>query len=617
MEDHFECGANAPTPAPEPTTSATEVPLTETPTEMSTATATETTSATSTETPSESAIVTPVGTATGAPTSAQRLAARADCQNLLIDDFELQSRLTFLYYNAIFVPSSDDGSMKSVVVGTPAPHRMTMTPRNVESYWYSEFNCVDAVNTFDGISMRIKATAGTTLTIQLQSSSSCSSEENLQTVEQTSSQLGWSFDGTEKLYSIPFSKFKGLEIEQLVNILFTDLTRPVSYGPLAFYCGDTASEYIAATTSEAPTPTSTVPITTETGNALVINTFANQASNNLNFWHGGDDGLNLTWGRNKLTIQTNDTDLAFYSSDAFTVALQQHNSACNDSLAPYPETWDSLKAVRYASATDIYIPLEHFMINRVRVIGFALKGFYTTTPASFTKLEIVKTAPSSMKIPSKLPNGNLIFACTRPNSSAFAIDDGDPSLAQSVLSVIRSSNIKVTFFIVGLPLLDPTTNLTNVYKEMQADRHQIALHSYTHPPLESLPTYADIDWEYDNDLSAVKQALGIDAPRYFCPPFGNEGARMRQRLAAKLWDPYVVNWSVDVEDWRWAETDTPEKQLDAFRRDVAAGGNLVVMHYLYNSTVSYLSEFIQIAREMGKELMRVDQCLEDPDAPPL
>ena len=92
---------------------------------------------------------------------------------------------------------------------------------------------------------------------------------------------------------------------------------------------------------------------------------------------------------------------------------------------------------------------------------------------------------------------------------------------------------------------------------------------------------------------------------------------MRQRLAAKLWDPYVVNWSVDVEDWRWAETDTPEKQLDAFRRDVAAGGNLVVMHYLYNSTVSYLSEFIQIAREMGKELMRVDQCLEDPDAPPL
>ena len=257
--------------------------------------------------------MTPVGTATGAPTSAQRLAARADCQNLLIDDFELQSRLTFLYYNAIFVPSSDDGSMKSVVVGTPAPHRMTLTPRNVESYWYSEFNCVDAVNTFDGISMRIKATAGTTLTIQLQSSSSCSSEENLQTVEQTSSQLGWSFDGTEKLYSIPFSKFKGLEIEQLVNILFTDLTRPVSYGPLAFYCGDTASEYIAATTSEAPTPTSTVPITTETGNALVINTFANQASNNLNFWHGGDDGLNLTWGRNKLTIQTNDTDLAFYS----------------------------------------------------------------------------------------------------------------------------------------------------------------------------------------------------------------------------------------------------------------------------------------------------------------
>jgi hypothetical protein len=67
----------------------------------------------------------------------------------------------------------------------------------------------------------------------------------------------------------------------------------------------------------------------------------------------------------------------------------------------------------------------------------------------------------------------------------------------------------------------------------------------------------------------------------------------------------------------WALTDTPEKQLDSFKRDVAAGGNLVVMHYLYPTTVSYLKEFIQIAKATGKQLMRVDQCMEDPNAPPL
>ena len=62
---------------------------------------------------------------------------------------------------------------------------------------------------------------------------------------------------------------------------------------------------------------------------------------------------------------------------------------------------------------------------------------------------------------------------------------------------------------------------------------------------------------------------------------------MRQRwaVASGSSNPYIVNWSVDVQDWLWAETSTPEKQLDAFKANVAAGGDLVVMHYLYASTV--------------------------------
>jgi polysaccharide deacetylase 2 family uncharacterized protein YibQ len=67
----------------------------------------------------------------------------------------------------------------------------------------------------------------------------------------------------------------------------------------------------------------------------------------------------------------------------------------------------------------------------------------------------------------------------------------------------------------------------------------------------------------------------------------------------------------------WAQGPNPEKQLDAFKRDVQKGGNLVVLHYLYPSTVQYLQQFIDIAKATGKDLMRVDQCLEDPNAPPL
>lgn len=538
-------------------------------------------------------------------------------------------------------PSSDDATMKSIVVGSPSANRVTLTPKDTSSYFYSQVGCINAKTVYGGISLRIKAPAGNTFTVELQSSSTCSQDVYI-AVDQTTTQLGWTFDGTEKLYSIPFSKFSSLDTSKIVTVFFTGFTKPVSFGPMAFYCGSTASEYIVTTTSVSAGPSSTVAAPTGTAPALVIDQFADSASNALGYWHGADDGMALAWGTKQLTIKSTDSDYSFYTqvtgscrdmtsykgsylhiaysgTNAFTVALQQHNAACNESANPYPETWDSVEAARYASATDIYIPMSHFNIEFGRVIGVALKGFYKTNALVLSKIEIVPSIPAGFTIPNKLPSGQLVFACKRPNSFAFAIDDGDPQYAQQVLQVIKEENIKLTFFTVGAPLLDPSTNLSNVYREMQAAGHQIALHSYTHPKMEGLPDYASIDWEYDNDIAAVAQELGGLHTPYFRPPFGTEGARMRQRftLATQNDNPYVTMWSVDVEDWLWALTTTPEQQLVSFQRDVDKGGNLVVMHYLYPSTVSYLQQFIQIAKKTGKQLMRVDQCMMDPNAPPL
>lgn len=562
------------------------------------------------------------------------------CSNLLVDDWESQSRLTFLFYNAMLNPSSDDGTMKSVVVSND--NHVTLTPTNTDSYFYSQAGCINVKNVYGGISVPIKAPAGTTFGIQLGSSTNCGDDTDSTNVYKTTKDLGWTFDGTEKLYSIPLSKFTGLDLTKLNTIYFSALTKPITFGPMAFYCGDTPSKYVVTATTAAPSATETVPAPAGTGAAFVIDEFANKDANALGFWHGGDDGMSLTWGKKSLTIKSSDSDyafntqltgtcrdmtsfqgsylhIAFSGSNKFTVALQQHNAQCNEKIAPYPETWDSLEAARYSSGGDIYIPMSHFNIIQTRVIGIALKGFYSTESTVLTKMEIVNSIPANFKIPNKLPSGNLVFACKRPNSFAFAIDDGDPKLAQQVMQIVKEENIKVTFFTVGAPLQDSSTNLTNVYKEMMAAGHQLALHSFTHPKMEGLPDNDAIDWEYRNDIDTVaKQFNGLHTP-YFRPPFGNEGARMRQRLAVNLGtdSPYIVNWSVDVEDWLWATTATPEKQLDAFKRDIGKGGNLVVLHYLYPSTVGYLQQFIKLAKATGKQLMRVDQCMEDPNAPPL
>ena len=75
--------------------------------------------------------------------------------------------------------------------------------------------------------------------------------------------------------------------------------------------------------------------------------------------------------------------------------------------------------------------------------------------------------------------------------------------------------------------------------------------------------------------------------------------------------PRIITWSVDIEDWRWVNSDTPERQLEAFKRDVLAGGNLAVLHYLDESTVGYLREAIRFVRARGLTVMRVDRCLGD------
>ncbi|KAK1995171.1 glycoside hydrolase/deacetylase [Colletotrichum falcatum] len=581
----------------------------------------------------------PTGRTVSGSVTAQSSPVSSSCSNLLIDDWESQSRLTFLFYNAMLQPSSDDGTMKKIEV---ASNRVTLTPNNKESYFYSKTACTNSqAKGYGGISLRIKASRGATFGVQLASATTCSAEDTAFGF-QTTSELGWTFDGTEKLYSLPFSKFTTIDMSKVSSILFTALSGSVQFGPMSFYCGTIPSEYIVKTLPSTTVPVSTVAAPSSTAVAKLIDDFSAKDQNSLGQWHGGDNENAVTWVKGKVTIKAPDADFAYYTqfekscadvtsydgsylhvaytgSNKFTIAMQQHNPQCNDAIAPFPETWDSLEAARYATGNHIYIPMSHFNIVRTRAVGLAFKGFYTSEAVTLTKVEIVSSVPKDVYIPTKMPSGNLVFACKRPNSIAFAIDDGDPTYAQEVMEVIRSENIKVTFFTVGAPLRDPSTNLSNIYQDMMTQGHQMALHSYTHPRMEGLPNNDAITWEYKQDIDAVSDMFNGLKTKYFRPPFGNEGARMRQQLVSTTGrsDAYIVNWNIDVEDWLWATSSTPEKQLEAFQRDLDKGGSLVVMHYLYPSTVKYLRQFIQMAKKTNKQLMRVDQCMEDPEAPPL
>lgn len=213
--------------------------------------------------------------------------------------------------------------------------------------------------------------------------------------------------------------------------------------------------------------------------------------------------------------------VVFSGTDRFSISINQNNEECSIKRSPFPETADSVEAGRYVDVDSgygsdpapessegfmkgyrdeerhIYIPLDHFDIDHTRVSSISFHGFYnrsssvddTTTPSSSPQtlslyhVSIISKThlPPSFTPPPKLPTGKLVQRCTRPNSFAFGIDDGQPGLAQELMKVLEEEDVRVTFFAVGKGLVDPWGNFSEFYGDMLGRGHQVALHSWSHP----------------------------------------------------------------------------------------------------------------------------------------
>jgi hypothetical protein len=171
----------------------------------------------------------------------------------LIDDWASQSRLDFLQYNSLLRFTGDDGTMESKIV---KDNRITLTPKGTSSYFYSQFGCLDA-RSLGGIALRIKAPAGTTFRVELLSRITCEGSGTTST-SRTTAQLGWTFDGTEKLYSFSLSGFSGIDLTRLRSIVISSPNNPLTLGPMAFYCGTTPTEWTLPTPTGPVAPTVTV-----------------------------------------------------------------------------------------------------------------------------------------------------------------------------------------------------------------------------------------------------------------------------------------------------------------------------------------------------------------------
>jgi peptidoglycan/xylan/chitin deacetylase (PgdA/CDA1 family) len=183
----------------------------------------------------------------------------------------------------------------------------------------------------------------------------------------------------------------------------------------------------------------------------------------------------------------------------------------------------------------------------------------------------------------------LILAFATPSAAQQAEDyseivHGDPSTgivaltfdagnegggaAPQILEIMRERNLHVTFFLSG-HWVDHNPDLT---RQILADGHELANHSYSHPDLTNLSD-DQIVYELDYTDQVIWDVVGVHTRPYFRPPFGARNRRVLDVAAASGFRS--VYWSLDSGDW------LPRASAGAVADKIlryAAPGDVVVEH---------------------------------------
>ncbi|PKY46303.1 glycoside hydrolase/deacetylase, partial [Rhizophagus irregularis] len=180
-----------------------------------------------------------------------------------------------------------------------------------------------------------------------------------------------------------------------------------------------------------------------------------------------------------------------------------------------------------------------------------------------------------------------IATCPKVGDWGLTYDDGPSKSTPDLLKKLNEYKIKATFFVVGSRVIENPEILKSAYNS----GHNIAVHTWSHPNLTSLPNdaiVAELKWT----MKAIKDVIGV-TPLYMRPPYGDTDDRVRAvthavGLKTVLWDP-----EFDSNDWALA-SNPPSKSVD-FVLDIfetwmqkfpkMKTGFIVLEHDLYPQTV--------------------------------
>ncbi|MFG1347050.1 polysaccharide deacetylase family protein [Xanthobacter autotrophicus DSM 431] len=182
---------------------------------------------------------------------------------------------------------------------------------------------------------------------------------------------------------------------------------------------------------------------------------------------------------------------------------------------------------------------------------------------------------------------------------AITFDDGpNPETTPRLLKMLEQRGIKATFFVLG----SRATASPQIIKQMIAQGHEVANHSWDHPQLPKIPVAA-ADKQIGDTNAAIEQITG-KSPSNVRPPYGAMTPALRAHLREKFGSTFIY-WSVDPLDWK---DRNPQVIHDRIVSHVHPGA-IILAHDIHPTTVDAMPKTLDDLLAKGYKFVTVSQLI--------
>jgi peptidoglycan/xylan/chitin deacetylase (PgdA/CDA1 family) len=191
-------------------------------------------------------------------------------------------------------------------------------------------------------------------------------------------------------------------------------------------------------------------------------------------------------------------------------------------------------------------------------------------------------------------------AMTQEKVVALTFDDGPhPERTPRLLDALQEVNAVGTFFVVGAQ----AERSPHLLQRMDAEKHEIANHSYSHQNLTFMDSY-NIERELCRTSVLIREAIG-KRPRFFRPPGGNNNSAVVD--AAQLLGMAGAYWTVDGLKFE-TRPFTPQALTNYILKNVRPGA-ILLLHNAPDNTIAAIPQIVRGLRAKGYKMVTMSELV--------